>query len=74
MTNAVESVFNQLENRVRYLDLRLSNNKYSYNIIDDTYITHEYLYEKFIYIVNQVNNFIINNANEIVFMNINYWY
>lgn len=69
-----ESVYSQLEDGVRYLDLRLSNSGSSYNSVNDIYITHSFLYASFVDIVKQINSFIKENPNEIVFIDINHWY
>lgn len=69
-----ESVLNQLEDGVRYLDLRLSNSGSSYKSVNDIYITHSSLYASFVDIVNQIDTFVKRNPNEIVFIDINHWY
>lgn len=72
------TIYGQLINGVRYLDIRLSNilpNKNSSDYtIDDIYITHGALYIKLVDFLAQVKKFIDNFPNELIFLDFNHFY
>ena len=74
----VNSIKDQLKEGVRYLDLRISTKQtdksFTNYTIDDMYITHTSLFEKFTNIVSQINDFIKENPNEMILIDINHWY
>lgn len=73
-----DSIYNQLLDGTRYLDIRVSNifskNGNTNYTIDDIYISHTALYAKLTDFINEVNNFVIDYPNEVIFLDFNHFY
>lgn len=70
-----KNIYYQLENGVRYLDLRISNLEGSNNFnINNIYTTHAVLGASIVSVVSQVAQFIANNPNELIILDFNHWY
>lgn len=74
-TMQTQNIYEQLENGVRYLDLRISNFENSNNFaINNIYTTHSVLGASIVSVINQVAQFIAANPNELIILDFNHWY